>query len=1247
MKASKIVVLVLLLGSILGCARAVGSQESSDKEIVSMYITFDKERYKIDFSNREAILNLPQEANLLGKIQFDISDGAVLMHDKFILIQGTEIQIEDGQTTFFSVVAEDESVETYKLTVITPRFRSKEIQWLKLDGISAQINDSAIDVNLPYGIDVKSIALDFEHNGVEASQKSGTKMNFSQKQTIAIRARDGSVRRYTFSIKVDLLEHIQVIGLKSKATNKVFISNRDESDNSFTIDLPPSFDPATDQFTLDMDVPKGYVSSLASGDIIEYKAGQDILFEVEPSQFTSIVYTIRINDPGFYERTFNIESVFSSFIVYVNGKNFATKLQENLIGVELPKTLKIKEVIASFELPDGLTASIVSGSVLDGIQSNEPFPFVVTSESGQEREFFLTLHQKALTTGDRLEYINLAFTSFDISINDIEYEVVRKDNQLNVYIPKAIELEKVVPRFVLGQGLSASINSGEILANINTNEAKVIILKSQTKEREFLLTIHQEELTFGEILERIDLSFKSFDLSVNGMNYDVRLGGNQLEVNIPTIVDLIDVVPTFVLASGLRASIASGSVIEDIRANKPKPITLTAQTGEKRDFFLTINRELSSVKKLQSLRLITQAGEGIMPNTLVTSSIDGHIERISVDLPLDVDVAKQTFSFSFEIADKRATLFLGENQIISQDVAINLNQGENTLSVRAEDGSNRKTVLDINPAGYFERAFEIEKIFKSFGMSVNGTDYDVELIGNEIRVKIPTSIELQEAIPTFELGRGLRASIESGRPLENQVDIAVNTPKEITITTLNGDYSEKFSIIINRDKSTIKNLLSLALKDNGKLIASTDETKTEQGHIAKITYTFPPLTVVPDIVFILDFTLDDKRAKLFFGDTELISGTTEISLMTGENILELEAEDGSRSQVILDVKVLEGDHKNSILTFEALYNDSIYLRVDIDKTDIQIVVPIGTGLNEAEIKYTIDELATKSREDGLVSFVAGEAQKFVVTSESGRQKVYTVSVVEDNKYLQKATRTTGRLLEFDHENYMNTDILGRTNDLHFHDITYGDNNFIHTIVGKGQSGRVRSQWEFVYDIYNRVRRMTNNDEVTIFRYAIDTILPSSSLQYVDGNLHYINEYRYDSQDKVTKIVKKAQQQGLSDIELNYRFINGNLASSNNVTIAEYDNSKNPFSNLMPEGFLQVAEFYEDYISENTPKVIQYKNIALYNQTFEEIQYNDEGYPRLTERKATMCHQLPEEFDLTVTECERNQSDRLRYVYMYE
>lgn len=839
---------------------------------------------------------------------------------------------------------------------------------------------------------------------------------------------------------------------------------------------------------------------------------------------------------------------------------------------------------------------MVSGAKV-GLKEAEEFLFSVVAQDQTWEDYRVTV----LTPNSSKKKVTRA------RIGGIEADI--KQDTIKVVLPFASDVSRLRFEFE-HNGIAASLESGLVL---DFSRQKVLTIDAIDKSQQRYVVAVEVKLV--QFLDQVGIIIQK-----TGERVPAVIDGNQFTAQIPYDIDLSQDVLflDFQIPEGYTSSVARDTPL-DLTAGVPFNIVFNIKEDLTLLYQLTVSggkddippEDLKNIARVDKINLQYSRSQSVFGGsagniTEVVPRIDHELGTIVFSLPYTTvaGIEGESVPYTLELLGK-ATVEKSDELIISYTE-------KTRFVVTSEDGNNQRE---------YSISFEKDKsplneLF-NLGIEANGDFYSPVLVGDEYQITLKASKFLTDIIPRFDLSEGATASIFSGEAL---VGFQLDSPKEIVVTAENGDKRTYYLTISQEALKSDKNeLLEFFISDDqGKdlqyMRLKYHLDSEEYTHVNNIRILFPVESDINTEKFRVSFNLSHPNAQLFYNETVVNDGDY-LKFTQGDQNLTVVAENGDRRQIPVFVSKRKGSSANDITSFSATNIDDIPFAVTLGSETVLIEVPSGTDISQVKIAYTISNLASREISDGVMTFQVGVSQNFVVTSQSGLQKVYKVTVIENDAYMQTASRTQDRLLSFSEEieiDYFDPE----ANDDHeqgaIYTITYGENNFVKTITNGVK------QWEYSYDIYNRLFKAKSNrrgNETIVYKYNKEKIVSSEGYQ---GEAKVRQSfYVYDNQNRLVEYEEVPQKRFLRKENSSYTYYNdGNLKTAGMYSFYDYDKSKNPFMNLFPSGYFPTSEFYEIYQSKNNARKANKSPSSEYK--FHDLRYNSKNYLESKKRTEPIC-----------------------------
>ena len=784
--------------------------------------------------------------------------------------------------------------------------------------------------------------------------------------------------------------------------------------------------------------------------------------------------------------------------------------------------------------------------------------------------------------------------SMKLTFGSLEKNLVFKNDSSAVELPAKTSLEAVLTFSLSAKSIlkkaEKELKSGDKITFENGKSSTFSVIAEDNSTKSYVITVNlAKEQTPTPKPEEPKKDTKSIELlNIRLHKTKERIPSNiqdkDITITLPAGTNLAK--DTLILEldqpTGYKSKPANGDTIKLV-AGTPLEIQVTKPDESKETYRLIASvaaskRTTTEISTINLTFTDAQAllGGSAMRLTAVVPKIDHKAGTIVFNLPYTTDSKIENVEVPYTVETK-------DGGTTNKTDKIKISYTETTtVKVTAEDGTTTKdyTISFVKLKSHLNK-------FVSLKFTINGQDYSPNLSLAKDTIRVPAGTAISSVMPTFTLPANATASITSGTII---TDFVKGQHKVVTVTAHNGAvYTYNYTIV--EAKPDVKNLQNLVLKMvGGSTINPTGFNANAQGtHIVDVSYAFAYGTNLSTAKFKLTATLQDTKSKLKQGSTVITNDLTEITLVAGDNVLTIEAQDGSTQTTTLKITVDPGSDAKDILTFKATNSSDVAHQVSISGQNISIEVPTGTDVSAVKVTTTISANATKSIADGTLAFTLGTAKDLVITSQRGTTKTYKVTVTANDSYKITATRTTGRLLSYKDvsvNTFENGDPTTTTNGKTY-SITYGSNNFIQTI----KDGT--TTWTYFYDLYNRVYKMTKAAfSTTTYYYFYDTTGKIvNSEEHSSSGLKYTYKYIYDSGKLKTRT--RITVSSRSTKSYAYAFdANGNLTQYGTSALSAYDNKKNPYLNLFPKAYIDIVDdpYYRSPNNAATYKTTTHTNL---------------------------------------------------------
>ncbi|MFO0319279.1 MAG: DUF6242 domain-containing protein, partial [Neisseriaceae bacterium] len=353
----------------------------------------------------------------------------------------------------YIVKAANGSTDSYRVTVTKSLesentmvgFSLKDKAGIDHPGI---VGDGVIEVDMPYGTDVKSLISTFEYSGsfVEVNgvrQISGEIANdFTNPVTYNITAYNSNVKSYTVIVKV---------GKSSSAVISYFGINGKQGvqvGHNINVSLPYGTDVASLVSVFNTDGEKVTVNGA------EQKSGETVNNFTNPVVYTAHAYDgITTVD---YTVTVNVESDSTRAITKFSINGYTGNIDGNNISVDMPSNTNVSDLIATFE-KQGTKVTVSGVEQFSGFTHNDftsPVTYTVHAADDKTTNYTVTVNLKSS------EKTIKAF-SLDGYHGDIN------GNNITVVLPNGYSLNDLTVEYDIGGAQSVTVD-GQLQANGGT-----------------------------------------------------------------------------------------------------------------------------------------------------------------------------------------------------------------------------------------------------------------------------------------------------------------------------------------------------------------------------------------------------------------------------------------------------------------------------------------------------------------------------------------------------------------------------------------------------------------------------------------------------------------------------------------------------------------------------------------------------------------------------------------------------------
>ena len=615
----------------------------------------------------------------------------------------------------YTVEAEDGTTKNYTVMVTVPNAKSIDsFAFLasnnpsQLSGdINADISDTDILVDVPYGTDVNDLVATFATSGssvkVESdNQVSGTTSNnFTDPVIYTVVATDMSEAYYTITVNIAAGSDTKEITAFSLGGFAGTIFKTDIS-----VDVP---------YGTDVTALIATFSTTGSSVMVE-SVNQDS--GTTHNDFTDpIIYTVIAEDgsEAYYTITVNIAADDAKEITTFSLAGFAGTIFKTDISVDVPFGTDVTDLIATFST-FGSSVKVGSDNQVSGTTSNnftEPVIYTVVAADTTELDYTITVNIAAASDTNEM-------TAF--SLGGFEGTIFKTDVSLNV--PFGTDVTALVADFST-TGWIVNIGSVEQVSGTTTNNFTdpviYTVIAEDESEQDYTVTVNVALNDAKEIT--------AFNLD----GVDGTFSGTNISVDFPYGTDVTALVAGF-STTGWIVNIGSVEQLSGITTNNftdPVIYTVIAEDESEQDYTVTVNVALNDAKEITAFSL---------------DGVEGTISGTDINI---------TMPYGFDLSNKLAAVFTTTGDLVmvgtkTQTSGNSLNKFDVpvTYTVEAQDGTTQDYVVTV------EVSTVVNISIDSFGFLAGSNselsqDAMATISGTEITVSVPNGTDITALQASF------------------------------------------------------------------------------------------------------------------------------------------------------------------------------------------------------------------------------------------------------------------------------------------------------------------------------------------------------------------------------------------------------------------------------------------------------------------------------------------------------------------
>ena len=539
---------------------------------------------KIDQSSHTISVLLPYSKNppaALLTANFQTTGNSVKIGNVLQTSGTTKNNFNKGALVY-TVTGQDKSIQSYTVSVSVAPSSEKDITSFSfgLSGESDTINDTTINVYIPYSISLGSLPATFvttgdsvSVNGVLQTSKSSYN-DFTNPLSYVVKAKDNSTKTYT--VKVNLSSTKPQADITSFSFG---IDGESESfNNNGTIyayvpydtdlnSLVPSFklslganvlSPPSTITTTNCDQNNNCTNYLHYG-----------IFAADGSYKSWVVYVVR------QAGTSSANNITSFSINNESGTISGTN-----ISLQLPYDTSLTSLVAAFKVSSGASVSVNNTPQTSGVTQNnftKSLSYIVTAANGSQKTYFVKVTTPLGSTKSITQfYIESAVGVINESALTIT---------VNLPYKYANSVTSLTPRFVT-TGVSVTVDAGgpqQSGSNTNdfTNPVRYVVKAADGTTQTYTVTVN--------IALNASKTITSF--TIPGVGASTNISGTNITVNIPSVVDLTSLAPIFTTTGD---SVSVKGVLQtsgQTKNNFTSPVNydVKAADGTKQTYYVMVN----------------------------------------------------------------------------------------------------------------------------------------------------------------------------------------------------------------------------------------------------------------------------------------------------------------------------------------------------------------------------------------------------------------------------------------------------------------------------------------------------------------------------------------------------------------------------------------------------------------------------------------------------------------------------------
>ncbi|MFC1671243.1 beta strand repeat-containing protein, partial [Spirochaetota bacterium] len=955
--------------------------------------------YNCIMTGNNISVTFPYDTNITTLRATFVTTGETVTVGSTTQVSGSTQNNFSSQITY-RVTAEDGTTNDYYVNVSVASGSAKDITLYSVMGISGVISGNNINLTVPFGTDVTSLAASFNTTGqsVEVgstAQVSGITLNdFTNPVIYTVTAFDSSTSIYTVTVTVALNSSKELTNYYAGGQHGVYVDSQN----------------ITLTFAYGMDFTALAASFTSTGDSVRIGSTTQVS-GITPNDFSSTVtYTVHAADnstKNFYINPIiddgNAKDILSYYLQGVQGV-----ISGNSITVDLPYWADRTDQVATYTT-SGTTVSVGSTEQTSGFTHNDftsPVVYTVEALNGTTKDYTVTVPLRSYN--DILTY----------SINGVSGVI--SGTNINLTLPYGTNLSSLTAAFT-HQGTSIKIGSTEQTSGVTQNNFSGPVVYRVTAENGSI-----QDYTVFVSLDAGD-SKDILSYSINGISGVIS--GTNINLTLPYGTDLTSLTAAFT-HQGTSIKIGSTEQTSGVTQNNftsPVVYSVTAENGSMQNYTVFVSLDTGNLKDILSYSL--SGVSGVISSNTITVALPYWADRtdqvaayttsgktVSVGLTTQIsgvthndftnpvvytvealNGSTKNYTVTAPLRSHKDIISYSINGVPGVIVGTNINltlpYGTNLTSltaVFAHQGTSIKIGSTEQTSGITQNNFSGPVVYRITAEDGTTKDYTVyistipgdsndiiyysingvpgNIIGNNIGVTLPNGTNVNNLTAVFTI-TGLRAEVNSVIQTSGSTSNDFTNPVTYSVFDFNSN-TKDYVVTVNVVPDTSKYITSFVLGGtSGTIVGSTISVIVPYG--TDLSDIAPTITHTGESIDPLSGELQDFTSPVNYTVT---------------------AEDSSSFQYVVYASVASGDMKD-ITSF----NLNGY-QGRIVGNDIGVIVPFGTDLSSLTASYvtTGESVWVEATEqtNGATSNNFISPVTYRVEAVNGTTKEYVVRVAE-------------------------------------------------------------------------------------------------------------------------------------------------------------------------------------------------------------------------------------------------------------